>query len=186
MCERPFARAAGVNPPWVSKHVCADTSALVRQTADGVCADRRCTRVIIGTTGGLRPPLLCWCTDACERKNDFCDVRTPTRKSGGRQPVVARQTERCAAKIGYCSPTMRRMNTSDTRSSSEGAVPCRCDYPEPRLAYASRSWCTCVCSVRDVRLAMRRRASNQERRRSARRGSVIRRLRSEKRTSFSD
>jgi hypothetical protein len=100
------------------------------------------------TTGGLRPPLLCWCTDVCERKNDFCDVRTPIRKSAARQPAVARQTERCAAKIRYCSPTMRRTNTSDTRSSSEGAVPCRCDYPEPRLADASRSSCTCGCGCR--------------------------------------
>ena len=38
--------------------------------------------------GGLTPPLLCWCTDVCERKNDFCDVRTPIRNSGGRQPAV--------------------------------------------------------------------------------------------------
>jgi hypothetical protein len=146
-------RAAGVSPPWVSKHVCADTSALVRQTADGVCADRRCTRVIIGTTGGLRPPLLCWCTDVCERKNDFCDVRTPIRNSAARQPAVARQTERCAAKIGYCSPTMRRTNTSDTRSSSAGAVPCQCDYPEPRLTHASRSSCTAFvrCEMCDLR-----------------------------------
>jgi hypothetical protein len=40
--------------------------------------------------GGLTPPLLCWCTDVCERQNDFCDVRTPIRNSGGRQPAVAR------------------------------------------------------------------------------------------------
>jgi hypothetical protein len=43
-----------------------------------------------------------------------------------------------------------------------------------------------VCSVRDARLAMRRRASSQERRASTRRGSVIRTLRSERRTSFSN
>jgi hypothetical protein len=42
----------------------------------------------IGTTGGLHPPLLCWCTDVCERQNDFCDVRTPIRKSAARQPAV--------------------------------------------------------------------------------------------------
>jgi hypothetical protein len=37
---------------------------------------------------GLRPPLLCWCAEVCQRKNDFCDARTHTTRSGGRQPAV--------------------------------------------------------------------------------------------------
>ena len=43
-------------------------------------------------TGGLRPPLLCRCTDVCRRNSDFCGAQTHVHKSGGRQPAVVRIT----------------------------------------------------------------------------------------------
>jgi hypothetical protein len=72
---------------------CNDASTNSRQTADGACADRRCSR---GSepTGGLRPPLLYCGANVCRRKNDFSDARTHVHKSGGRQPAVGvRQTQ---------------------------------------------------------------------------------------------
>jgi hypothetical protein len=44
-----------------------------------VCGGIAVALALIVTTGGLRPPLLCWCTNACRRKNDFCDAQTHVR-----------------------------------------------------------------------------------------------------------
>jgi hypothetical protein len=101
------------------KDVHADKSAIVRQTAEGTCADGRCIRVQ-GEHGGLTPPALgerthivgdarlrfatafCFKRGAyapalvlrCERlpaKNDFCDARTHVHKraAGVSPPWVA-------------------------------------------------------------------------------------------------
>jgi hypothetical protein len=53
----PKKRAAGVSPPWVWKRLCTDTSAIVRKTADGVCACVWMTvaSALIGTTGADAP-----------------------------------------------------------------------------------------------------------------------------------
>jgi hypothetical protein len=86
--ERTFTGAAGVSPPWCGKHVCADTSAIVRRTADGVCAGRRCIR---GNSyhGGLTPPALVLQFERLPAKKRFmrCTYAHPIR-SGGRKPAV--------------------------------------------------------------------------------------------------
>jgi hypothetical protein len=57
----PQPGAAGVSPPWVWKRFCTDTSAIVRQTAEGVCVcvDGRCIRVN-RYHGGLTPRALAY------------------------------------------------------------------------------------------------------------------------------
>jgi hypothetical protein len=95
----------------------AQTRALVLQTADGVCADRRCIhgnsfhggltlpvqgiRLLLplrcihgnGYHGGLTPPALCIAMrTSAGIKNDFCDAQTHMHKSGGRQPAVVTVT----------------------------------------------------------------------------------------------
>jgi hypothetical protein len=58
-----FVSVMDISPPWVCKHVCADTSVIVRKTADRVigptlsatCWKRTCKRVC-EPTAGLRPP----------------------------------------------------------------------------------------------------------------------------------
>jgi hypothetical protein len=68
------------------KHVCVDKSAIVRRTADGVCAGRRCIR---GNSyhGGLTPPALVLQFERLPTKKRFlrCTNAHPI-KSGGRQP----------------------------------------------------------------------------------------------------
>ncbi len=71
------------------KHDCADTRAFVLQTADGLCADRRCIHGN-GYHGGAYAPRSCIATrTSAGIKNDFCDAQTHMHKSGGRQPAVA-------------------------------------------------------------------------------------------------
>ena len=86
--ERTFTGAAGVSPPWCGKHVCVDTSAIVRRTADGVRAGRRCIR---GNSyhGGLTPPALASLCARLPTKKRFlrCTYAHPIR-SGGREPAV--------------------------------------------------------------------------------------------------
>jgi hypothetical protein len=100
--NRTPSRAASVSPPWFGKCASADTSAIRRQAADGVCADRRCGRghrrhgANVATEpymahtapdynrvhwrhGGPTPPLLCFGANVCRRNNDFCDAQTHIR-----------------------------------------------------------------------------------------------------------
>ncbi len=55
--SRAETGAAPVRPPWVGKCASADMTAIRRQTAGGVCADRCCIRVN-SCHGGLTPPAL--------------------------------------------------------------------------------------------------------------------------------
>jgi hypothetical protein len=84
------------------KHVCADTGAVVRRTADGVCADCRCIRVN-SCHGGLTPPASCVAvrTSAGEKTIFAMHKRTP-RKSGGRQPAVV-----CGTALARAIPLSR-------------------------------------------------------------------------------
>jgi hypothetical protein len=110
--------AADVSPPWVDKPASAETGAIRRQTADGVCvcADHRCGRVyrrhganvapesFMGHTGpdynrvhwrhgGLTPPalvLVCGRLPAKQRFLRCTNVHSP--RSGGCQPAVGGQT----------------------------------------------------------------------------------------------
>ncbi len=71
------------------KHVCADASVLVRQTADGVWGNRRCIGVN-SSHGGLTPPALVLLRERLSAKKRFLrctNARSP--RSGGREPAVA-------------------------------------------------------------------------------------------------
>jgi hypothetical protein len=80
--------AAGVSPPWVGKCASADMTAIRRQTAGSVCADRRYIRVD-SCHGGLTPPALVLVYERLPTKKRFLrctDACSP--KSGGREPAV--------------------------------------------------------------------------------------------------
>ena len=84
---------------------CADTSAIVRRTADGVSAHRRCVPVN-SYHGGLTPPALVLRCERLSAKNDFCDGLTLIRKSGERQPAVG---------VGNALATPIPLTSGDTR-----------------------------------------------------------------------
>jgi hypothetical protein len=73
-----------------------------RQTANGVCACVWMTVAfaVIGTTGGLRPPLLCCGANVCRRITIFSMHKRVTQKSVSRQPAVGVQTASAMAMRG--------------------------------------------------------------------------------------
>ena len=103
-------RAAGVSPPWVSEFVCADTSAIVRGTADGVCAGRRCIGVS-GYHGGLTPPaLVLRVRTLAGEKNNFCDAQThisKERRSSARRGLTHRSCNGVRFRRERCSSARR-------------------------------------------------------------------------------
>ncbi len=135
-----------------------------RQTADGVCADRRCGRVygrhranvapesVMGHTapdynrvyrrhGGLTPPALVLQCERLPAKQRFLRcTNAHSTKSGGRQPAVAVREaylqERCRKVAGDCRHYAHERWCSRVRL--------------PRLAYASRSWLHDVRSLRNA------------------------------------
>jgi hypothetical protein len=157
-------RAAGVSPPWFGKRASADTSTIRRQTADGVCADRRCGRVygrhganvapesymrhtapdynrVHRRHGGLTPPALVLRCERLPTKQRFLRcTNVHSTKSGGRQPAVAVREaylqERCRKVAGDCRHYAHERWCSRVRL--------------PRLAYASRSWLHDVRSLRNA------------------------------------
>ena len=65
-----------ISPPWVGTYVCANMSAIVRETAERMRGDRRCSRLLrqpwrVATPRGQRPPLLAWVRYVGRRKQDF-------------------------------------------------------------------------------------------------------------------
>jgi hypothetical protein len=88
MNKRTFkrARAAGVSPPWVGRHVYAGTSAIARKTADSMWADHRCHRVQ-RYHGGLTPPALgCTTFVRCEKRHSGCtNARSQERRASARR-----------------------------------------------------------------------------------------------------
>jgi hypothetical protein len=170
-----------VSPPWCGKHACADTSAIVRRTADGVCAGRRCIR---GNSyhGGLTPPALVFAvrTSADEKRFLRCTYAHPIR-SGGREPAVVRDTDaalqnraRAHAGAPFVSPPWVSKPRLQLQCNEFPYFAFASNAP-PRGAYAPRS-CVAVRTPAGEKaiFAMHKRASDQERRASARRGLVNR------------
>jgi hypothetical protein len=128
---RPLARRG------CGKHDCTDTRALVLQTADGVCADRRC---IHGNSyhGGLTPPALCIAMrTSAGIKNDFCDAQTHMHKSGERQPAVVRVTHlqrRAFLSERDARVALARLADADRSGSREG-VPLLMCVSDRRVRY---------------------------------------------------
>jgi hypothetical protein len=149
---RPLANAqpgaANVSPPWLRNRACADAFVIALKIADSVCAARRCIRVY-GYHGGLTPPALVLRCGCLPTENDFSD--TPPHVDSGAAGV---------------SPPWVAKHTGNGRRFLA-----RVAGQEPRLAHASRSWCT--ASVRRQHNAHPRctNARRQERRALARRGS---------------
>jgi hypothetical protein len=119
-------RAAGVSPPWVGKCASGHGSAVRRQTADGVCPDRRCGRGhrrhganvapesymghaapdynrVHRRHGGLTPPALALQCECLPAKQQFLRcTNAHSTESGGRQPAVVdemsvRTRQRCCS-----------------------------------------------------------------------------------------
>jgi hypothetical protein len=170
MQKRTFTRAAGVSPPWVGFALATATrfcalitfrpahsfpvprlayasrswcTTCVRCKERDLCcgrarpqerrasARRGCLTPVQSrkfTTGGLRPPLLVGATCVRRAKATFTmHKRTCTRAAGVSPPWVGFAL---ATAIGFC-----RLITFRAAQS----------LPVPRLAHASRSWCTtCV------------------------------------------
>jgi hypothetical protein len=113
-------RAAGVSPPWVGKCASADMTAIRRQTAGGVCADRRYIRVD-SCHGGLTPPALVLVYERLSAKKRFLRcTNARSLRSGGRQPAVAWSYDRCAARSECCSATSEHTAKSGGRQPAVG------------------------------------------------------------------
>jgi hypothetical protein len=86
--------------------------------ADAIASDAcvppvRCVSDDGRPRGADAPPLLCWCADVCRRKNDVCDARTHSTRSGGRKPAVVRMTR--AVREEWRS--VRRLSSTQPRAA---------------------------------------------------------------------
>jgi hypothetical protein len=119
-------------------------------------------------TGGLRPPLLCWCADVCRWKNAFCDARTHITGSGGRQPAVVSETGFATAIVYRGEGALRRYArlarcTVEDRNRSAAIV-----SQQERRASARRGVSDVLAQKNEF--VVRGERQNQERRALARRG----------------
>jgi hypothetical protein len=168
---------------------------VVGRTLSVMCWKRTCKRVC-ETTGGLRPPPLRCCANVRRRKKDFCDVQTQVQpRAAGVSPPwlghpgVVRPESRNVRRLahaesraaGVSPPWVLRKCTcrnaaAKSRETAIGAFtnPGAVAVAKPRGAYAPRSWLHGVGSPMKRRFLRYANASSQERRASARRGSVTR------------
>jgi hypothetical protein len=152
-----------VSPPWVGKCASADMTAIRRQTAGSVCADRRYIRVD-SCHGGLTPPALVLVYERLPTKKRFLrctDACSP--KSGGREPAVG-----VSIALAKALPQSRRRPPA---LCSRTPVQCRsfttAGLRQPLLV--ARGLFAAKCTLRNAESHMQ-----QERRASARRGCEYR------------
>jgi hypothetical protein len=124
-----------------------------RPSANRVCngnaMDVRVSSVCgVHFTGGLHPPLLRRSANVCRRNDDFCDAQTYIRPgAAGVSPPW----------LGNAMVDAMRLPSGNARCAQERRASARRGYRyhwcgrvrlwcirvrSPRLAYASRSWCT--------------------------------------------
>jgi hypothetical protein len=118
MHKRTPTKSGGRKPAVGMRNTFAQThSAVVRRTADGVCADCRCIRVS-SCHGGLTPPaLVLQCANVCRRKNDFCDAQTHGAHKERRASEPA---------VGLVTQLQRRSCTDGRRIAPVRQLRCCC------------------------------------------------------------
>jgi hypothetical protein len=176
MQKRTCTRAAGVNPPWVlGKRTCKSASAKSRVTAGGVLTNAG-GFAVANPRGAYAPRS--WCSaNVCQRKNDFRDARTHIHKSGGRQPAVGMSNAIAVADAFVQRPaSARRWSETTVATATRWISAFRVRIPRTSHGGLTPPALVSGCERFPVKKRFWRcaNAHSQERRASARRGTVNR------------
>jgi hypothetical protein len=196
--------AAFVSPPWLGKRICQCASAKSRKTA--IDALTNVGAVAVVNPRGADAPRSWLHGVRSPRKWRFLRyANARSTRSGGREPAVVRSYDRCVGRSECCSATSEyttRSGVCQPAVVGETHLPVRfrkvagdrhrCAHErrcsrgsEPTGADAPRFWLHGVRSPMKWRFLRCTNARSQERRSSARRGSVMRTLSRDDRTLFS-